>query len=138
MANRLGLLCVLAALLTACRQQDGGVAEPPPALSGGWSRQAVERLDPVGAPEGVKAFGPREWLRTAYHNGPRRLAVDIFLMPGETSAFEARQKWLGQAGAASMHHGRLFIVVTGPAGDAQELGGFLRTLEAEWLRAPGR
>jgi hypothetical protein len=61
--------------------------------------------------------------------------VNVFRMPGEPSAFEARQQWLGQAGAASMNHGSLFVIVESATEPEQELGRFLRLLEGEWLSA---
>ncbi len=87
------------------------------------------------APAAMKAYHPKQWLRTSYRNGASTLDVEIYMMPGETSAFEARQKWLGEPGAASVNHGRLFVVARSTPDRMTELGGFLRLLEAEWLRA---
>ena len=112
------------------------MGEPPPALGGGsWVREAVERPGLDTAPEAVKRYQPKEWLRTQYRKGDSVVRVDMYRMPGEPSAFEARQKWLGESGTASMNHGDLFVVVASATEPAQGLGQFLRLMEAEWLNA---
>jgi hypothetical protein len=112
------------------------MGEPPPGLGGGaWARDAVERPGLDTAPEAVKRYQPKEWLRTQFRKGDSVVRVDIYRMPGEPSAFEARQKWLGESGTASMNHGDLFVVVASASEPAQGLGQFLRLMEAEWLNA---
>lgn len=132
MKRRFALFCA-AGFAAAC---GGGAAvgEPPATLGGGaWSRQSIERPAVAGAPEKLRAYNPAEWLRAEYRKGESAVTVDVYRMPGEPSAFEARQKWLGESGAASINHGDLFVVVSSKTEPASGLGQFLRLMEAEWL-----
>lgn len=125
--------------LAGCGPEPAGIAEPPQTLGGGaWTRQAVERPAVESVPRDVKLFRPKQWLRTEYRRAASSVRLNVFRMPGEPSAFEARQKWLGQSGAASMNHGSLFVVAETATESPQALGQFLRLLEEEWLSAQPR
>lgn len=127
---------LLAFLATGCARQETPLADPPALLGGGlWTRNAVERPSAENAPAAMKAFRPKQWLRASYRNATGTIDVEIYRMPGETSAFEARQKWLGEPGTASINVGSLFAVARSSPDRMTELGGFLRLLETEWLRA---
>lgn len=133
MRRRFVLFCA-AGFAAACGSGPAATGEPPASLGGGaWTRGPVARPPVSGAPEKVRSFNPREWLRAEYRQDGSIVQVDLFRMPGETSAFEARQKWLGESGAASLNHGDLFIVAASATEQAGGLGQFLRLMEAEWL-----
>lgn len=139
MATRCGVPLLLAIGLTGCGTGEAGLPDPPPSLGGSaWVRQGVDRPGAEGAPEALRVYHPKEWLRSEYRKGAATVHIEIYRMPGETSAFEARQKWLGESGAASMNHGSLFVIARAAPETAPELGGFLRLLEGEWLRAQPR
>lgn len=136
MRSLYSLVCLLAILCASCGQREDSLAAPPEKLGGGlWTRGPIERPPLDAAPAAIRPFQPSQWLRATYGNGSWSIDVEIYRMPGESSAFEARQKWLGQAGTASMNHGGLFVVARSDPGRVTELGGFLRLLEGEWLRA---
>lgn len=130
------LIFLLAFLATGCARQETPLADPPSSLGGGlWTRSQVERPSADNAPAAMKAFRPTQWLRASYRNASGTVELEIYRLPGETSAFEARQKWLGESGTASINAGSLFAVARSSPDRMTELGGFLRLLEAEWLRA---
>lgn len=132
MERRFALLCV-AGFMAAC---GGGapIGEPPAALGGGvWRRQSVERLAVAAVPERMRTYNPAEWLRAEYRKGQSAVTVDVYRLPGAPIAFEARQKWLGESGSASINHGDLFVVAASKSEPASGLGQFLRLMEAEWL-----
>jgi hypothetical protein len=134
--KRLVLVFAAAVWMTGCGGEAAPMGEPPLGLQGGaWARQAVERPAVEGAPAALKQYQPKEWLKTEYRKGESVVKVNVFRMPGEPSAFEARQKWLGESGTASMNHGDLFVVVASTTEPAQGLGQFMRLVEAEWLSA---
>ena len=134
--KRLVLVCAAVVWMAGCGGDNAAMREPPQGLEGGaWLRQAVERPSVEGAPAALKSYRPKEWMRTEYSKGESVVKVDVFRMPGEPSAFEARQKYLGESGTASLNHGDLFVVVSSATEPAQGLGRFLRLVEAEWLSA---
>jgi hypothetical protein len=133
MRRRFVLFCA-AGFVAACGGGPAAIGEPPASLGGGaWARGPVARPPVSGAPERLRIFNPKEWLRTEYRHGGSVVKLELFRMPGEPSAFEARQKWLGETGAASLNHGDLLILAASDTEQAAGLGRFLRLLEAEWL-----
>ncbi|MGC4053944.1 MAG: hypothetical protein QM757_33070 [Paludibaculum sp.] len=107
---------------------------PPLQLGNEWKRTGVETPAVEGAPESLKALKPVQWVRTSYRQLDRIVLVQVFGMPTEASAFEARQKWQGEARSTSFHKSNLFIVCSSETEAMSSLLEFTKLVENEWLR----
>jgi len=118
----------------ACsRPQGSAIPEPPETLAIVWKREGLEHPPLDSAPQAVLASRPLEWLRTSYRSPASAVLVDVYRMPSESVAFEARQRWRIEPGAVAFHWRHLFIVCSSPAESTQGLAEFSAKLEAEWL-----
>jgi hypothetical protein len=135
---RIRLLCLLAVLAAACsRVQAPQIPEPPAVLAVVWKREGLERPPLDTAPQAIRAWRPVERLRASYRSYASVVLVDVYRMPSESVAFEARQKWRTEPGSVAFHWRNLLIVCSSPVEPAQGLAEFSAKLEAEWL-ATGR
>jgi hypothetical protein len=134
----LGWLFLASLLASACfRVQAPQIPEPPAVLDVVWKREALER-PPLGtAPQAVRAWRPVEWLRTSYRSNASVVLLDVYRMPSDSVALEARQKWPSEPGSVAFHWRNLLIVCSSPVEPVQGLAEFSAKLEAEWL-ATGR
>ncbi len=140
MLSRTGLvaLCVLVAAASACsRPQDGAIPEPPETLAIAWKREGLERPPLESAPQAIRDSRPAEWLRASYRSPASVVLVDVYRMPSQSVAFEARQRWRNEPGSVAFHWRNLFIVCSSSTESTQGLAEFSAKLEAEWL-ATGR
>lgn len=121
-------------LLVGCADpRQARIPEPPETLAVVWKREGLERPPLAAAPQAVRAFQPVEWLRASYRSFSSAVLVDAWRMPSEAVAFEARQRWRSEPGAAAFHHGDLFIVCSSAVESTKGLAEFSAKLEAEWL-----
>jgi hypothetical protein len=68
-------------------------------------------LEPGSAPEDIAQRGVAQAVRAAYQ-GKARVAVEVYQMKSETSAFELVQKWRAEPGRVAFHSGRNFVVIS--------------------------
>ncbi|MBI5085818.1 MAG: hypothetical protein HZB13_14615 [Acidobacteria bacterium] len=111
------------------------VPAPPETLDGGWKRIGLETPPLEQAPDELRALGPRQWVRTSYTRAASIVRVDLFGMPSDTSAFEARQKWRSQPGALAFHKGGVLAVCSSETEPVRQLIEFSQTLERAWPSA---
>lgn len=131
-------LCLAALLAAGCtRPQAPQIPEPPETLAVIWKRRGMERPPLDSAPQAVRAWRPVEWLRVSYRSYSSVVLVDVYRMPSESVAFEARQKWRNEPGTVAFHRRNLLIVCSSSVEPTQGLAEFSEKLEAEWL-ATGR
>jgi hypothetical protein len=122
----------LLALLALAGCSGGSVTvSAPPAAIGNWQRGPVSRPPAVEMPELLRELGATPLLRVPYRRNGRTLTVEAYSFRSEVSAFEARQRF-HQPGTACFHHGSLFVTAGGEVA-LEEITGFLRLLEQEWL-----
>lgn len=129
-------LCAAALVLGACTSLPHKplIPVPPLQLGGEWKRTGVETPDVSGAPASVQPLKPVQWVRTSYRQLDRMVLVQVFGMPTEASAFEARQKWQGGGRSTSFHKSNLFVVCSSETGAMSNLLEFTKLVENEWLR----
>ncbi len=82
----------------------------PPELGGGWKRGNVTPI--TETPALIGQAGPLDSAQSEYTGPAGRVAVQVFRMKAETSAFELRQKWRPDDGIAT-YKGPLFFVARG-------------------------
>ncbi|MBN9661279.1 MAG: hypothetical protein J0H49_24005 [Acidobacteria bacterium] len=129
-------LCAAALVLGACTSLPHKplIPVPPLQLGADWKRTGVETPDLAGAPSSVQALKPVQWVRTSYRQLDRMVQVQVFGMPTEASAFEARQKWQGGERSTSFHKSNLFVVCSSETEAMSNLLEFTKLVENEWLR----
>ncbi len=123
----------LAALAACARPSRTRIPDPPETLAVVWKREGLERPPLESAPEAIRAWRPAEWLRASYRSYASVVLVDVWRMPGESVAFEARQQWRSEPGAVASQWRDLLLVCSSGVESTQGLAEFSARLEAEWL-----
>lgn len=127
----------LLALGACARSPRTRIPDPPETLAVVWKREGLERPPLQSAPQAIRAWRPSEWLRASYRSYASVVLVDVWRMPSESVAFEARQQWRNETGAVASQWRDLFLVCSSGVESTQGLAEFSARLEAEWL-ATGR
>lgn len=129
-------LCVAALITAGCGALPHRplIPVPPTALGGDWRSSSVSTPDVSGAPESLRALKPVQWVKASYRAGERMALVQVFGMPTEASAFEARQKWRNEGASTAFHKGNLFVVCSSESMAMAQLLEFSGLVEREWLR----
>lgn len=107
---------------------------PPESLGGSWTRTGVMTPGLEGVPESLRGLKPAQWVKTGYRQAGRAVQVQIYGMPTEASAFEARQKWRNEGLSTAFHKGNLFVVCSTESMAMAGLLEFSGLVENEWLR----
>lgn len=104
--TRRAVIFALAAFtaLGACRRTAPLEHRIPSDIDGGWTRSHLERLPKNRLPAHV-ADGVR-----ARYTGFSNMAVDVYRMHSQSSAFEAVQRWRSTPGKSATWKNDLFIV----------------------------
>ncbi len=129
-------LCAAVVMLAACSSLPHKplIPVPPLTLGEGWQRGGVTTPAVDGAPDSLRALKPVQWVRTSYRKSDLTVAVQLFGMPTEASAFEARQKWRNEGTTTAFHKGNVFVVCSSETVAMAGLLEFTRLVENEWLR----
>ncbi|MEJ5367068.1 MAG: hypothetical protein WHT08_02035 [Bryobacteraceae bacterium] len=134
MPLRAWLAAALLVALAACvRPSRPRIPDPPEVLAVVWKRVGLERPPLDSAPQAIRAWRPSEWLRVSYRSYASVVLVDVWRMPSESVAFEARQKWRNEPGAVASQWRDLLLVCSSSVESTQGLAEFSARLEAEWL-----
>ena len=90
--------------LAGCRRAAPLEHRIPSQVDGGWKRSHIERL-PKNRLPGHVADGVR-----ARYTGSSNMAVDVYRMHSQSSAFEAVQRWRSTPGKSATWKNDLFVV----------------------------
>jgi hypothetical protein len=123
-------IIVLFTLLAGCRRPSKSLTEILPGqVQRAWILKRTQALAAEESPAIVRALGLRQAIRAVYE-GNGSIAVRLFEMNAETSAFELIQKWRQQDGLA-LYKGPYFFAAEANGPDQATLSSFLQAFQQQ-------
>ena len=133
MKRKEAILAYIFFLLASCSRRPPELSAILPENVAAWTREAVRSMSASDAPEVVRSAGMNRWATADYHLGSaQRIAVEIYAMKGETSAFELQQKF-HESDTITFYKGPLFVVARRKAGEPADLQSFARSLQSQLI-----
>ncbi len=123
-------IIILLTLLASCARPSRSLKEILPGqVQRAWILKRTEALPSEESPAVIRALGLRQAIRAVYE-GNGTIAIRLFEMNAEASAFELIQKWRQQDGLA-MYKGPYFFVADPKGPDQGTLSSFIQAFQQQ-------